>query len=200
MSLFLRIACQERLDAVGLANYHVQIDESSKMLQIVGECGQTLTNITGIRMSRMAPPMREIDLAVDLFDSFLAKHAATFKEFIAAKTKADQVKIPDTFKALQQAELSQDYYKNWSLKFVPKAYILNSKVSQKSSVSDKGVLALSPPDVNVLTHPEKAAQLLQGLSAQEFKEIQSWVDAVQVYTKALERKEALLKTLNSCEI
>jgi len=200
MSLFLRIACQERLDAVGLANYHVQIDESSKVLQIVGECGQTLTNITGIRMSRMAPPMREIDLAVDLFDSFLAKHTGTFKEFIAAKAKADQVKIPDKFKALQQTELYQDYSKNWSLKFVPKAYIFKNEKSYTSQVSDEGRLKLSPPDVNVLKNPEKAAQLIQGLTAEEFKEIQSWVDAVQVYTKALARKEELLKTLNSCEI
>ncbi|MEE8599407.1 MAG: hypothetical protein V3S69_07905, partial [Dehalococcoidales bacterium] len=100
MSLFLRQACQPLLDGVGLPNYHIQVDEVSKCLQVVGECGDVLTSITGIRLSRMAPADKEIALAIDLFDNFLAKHADTFKGFIAVKARADKASIPKEIEGL----------------------------------------------------------------------------------------------------
>lgn len=82
MSLILRKATQEILDANDLGMLHTDIDDGSHVLSLVTECGKPIVRISGIRFSRMAPTGKEIEYAVELFDSFLVKHGDSLREYI----------------------------------------------------------------------------------------------------------------------
>jgi len=86
MSLLLRQACQKSLDDFGLNNYHVRINEHSKTLTVVGECGAELINVHGIRFSRNTPTKDETEYAATLLDAFMGKHGVDVKDFITRNT------------------------------------------------------------------------------------------------------------------
>jgi len=100
MSLILRKQCQDVLDTFGLSTYHIQICENRKHLQIVGECGQPLVDIYGIRFTRLVPSVAEITYAGELFDEFLGIHGKLIQSYVA-KAK--------TFKALKSVKPSNDF-------------------------------------------------------------------------------------------
>jgi len=192
MSLFLRKACQENLDNVGLENYHIQVDESTKCLQIVGECGQILTSITGIRLSRMAPAPHEIKLAVELFDDFLAKHTATFKEFVAVKAKADNAVIPQTV-ALDKAQVTKQHYNDlWELRF------RMTNRDHTVTVTSNGLISMTSVAQNISEVP--ATYFTLGLTKTEYAVVKKWLEATADFHKWTKRKKKLLEILGTCEI
>lgn len=194
MSLFLRKACQEHLDGVGLQNYHIQVDDASKCLLIVGECGDTLVSIAGIRLSRMAPGDKEIELAIDLFDDFLAKHTGTFKEFIAAKIRADRAQIPLTPPNLMDAKVVDTSYQNyWQLTFD-----LKSLPSTRVTVRSNGYVHVPGMTFDLVLDPSDSIQ--HCISTAERRSIESWMKACTEYHEATTQKERLLEALSSCEI
>lgn len=194
MSLFLRKACQEHLDGVGLQAYHIQVDEPSKCLEIVGECGDTLVAIAGIRLSRMAPGDKEIVLAIELFDDFLAKHTGTFKEFITAKIRADRSKIPVVVPGLLNCKvIKQPYQEYWSLTFD-----LKSLPTTQVAVRSNGYLNIPAFTTNMVTDPSDDIQ--HCISAVERKAIKSWIKACTEFHSATTEKTRLLTVLSSCEI
>lgn len=85
MSLILRKECQYILDNYKLQNYHVLINQNTKYLQIVGECGQPLINISGIQFTRLTPTKLEIKYATELLNSFLTAHMSEITTYIAQK-------------------------------------------------------------------------------------------------------------------
>lgn len=194
MSLFLRKACQENLDGVGLQNYHIQVDEGTKCLQIVGECGDVFVSITGIRLSRMAPADKEIDLAIELFDDFLAKHTGTFKAFLDAKIRADKSKIPLEVKGLLDAEVTkpnwQDY---WNLKFSMKA-----APDQTIEVQSNGSVKIPQFQFDMVDDPKVNIQPV--LTPREVLSVQKWILACTEYHEATKEKTRLLEVLSTCEI
>lgn len=193
MSLFLRQACQNNLDGVGLSNYHIQVDEATKCLQVVGECGDILTSITGIRLSRMAPADKEIALAVQLFDDFLAKHAATFKGFIKAKIRADKANIPAEVDGLLNCTVEkQQYQEYWVLKF------------DLESLPETTILVRSTGYVNI---PAMSFEMIDNkdsiqysISNREKTIVTHWVKACAEFNTATKLKTRLLEKLSSCEI
>jgi len=82
MSLVLRKLCQESLDKYGLSVYHTEINETSKCLMIVGECGKPLVNIHGIHFSRLVPSKEEIEYASELFIEFLDIHGKKIADYV----------------------------------------------------------------------------------------------------------------------
>jgi len=193
MSLFLRKECQTLLDEVNLQNYHIQINESSKCLEIVGECGQVLTTIMGIRLSRMAPTKDEIKLALELFDNFLAKHAVSFKQFIEAKFTADNAVIPKSVKGLKNIKVSKDYQGDHTLTFYAKNY-----TEEAIRINSKGNIHIPRININLVKNPN--ATLQYALTDEEVTAIKTWIEATTAFNKAMEEKEKILSKLSSCEI
>lgn len=194
MSLFLRKACQENLDNVGLENYHIQVDEGSKCLQIVGECGDVFVSITGIRLSRMAPAEKEIELAIDLFDAFLAKHAGTFKSFLDAKTRADKAEIPTEVPGLLNVDVSHQKWQNyWTLNFDMK----NAPETTVDVHSD-GVLKIPMFQFDLVEDP--TVDIQPALAAIEANAVRKWIRSCTEFNDATAEKERLLAVLSSCEI
>ena len=195
MSLFLRKACQAHLDGVGLDNYHIQVSDSTKCLQIVGECGDTLVSIAGIRLSRMAPAANEIELAIELFDDFLAKHTGTFKEFIAAKIRADKSAIPPAPEGLLDAKMIKMPYQDFhQLTFS----LASCEKEHRITVRSDGYFNIPAFNMNMIENPGVSIQ--QGLSTAEKRIVTSWVKACKEFNDAIKEKVALLAKLSSCEI
>jgi hypothetical protein len=196
MSLFLRKKCQEKLDEVGLENYHVQVDETSKCLMIVGECGQIMTTIVGIRLSRMAPNEKEIDLALELLDDFLTKHADNFREFLKVKARAEQAKVPqaEDLPDLQNVSISkQTYHEYWELNFEP--LYAPAEVTVRST----GKITLHQVSLEA-DDPEEFDKMGNGLTLAEMNSVRYWLDQCSGYQKAIEEKKHVLSILSSCEV
>jgi hypothetical protein len=195
MSLQLRKACQQQLDAVGLDNYHIQVNRETKYLEIVGECGQTLVSISGIQLSRVAPNNSEMKLALELFDSFLAKHTGTFKEFITAKTRADAANIPKKVKGLKNAKVEkQTYYDRWDLTFTPECM-----PAESVTVSSNGVVSFPSRTVSY-NSPKDWRTVNAGLTVAETEHITEWILECIEFTAATKEKKKALEILSSCEI
>lgn len=196
MSLQLRKECQTLLDGVGLENYHVDIDERTKKLQIVGECGQPFVSISGIRLSRMAPPSKEISLAVELFEAFLVKHTALFKEFTAAKKIADSCSVPLKIKAIKNSRIEKNKYNTY--------YELNFFMSEDDerlvNVNSKGAVIINKKDININDKPDDLKKVKASLTDKETNAIRSWVTACNLYNEAIEKRDKLKSKLSSCEI
>jgi hypothetical protein len=195
VSLFLRKRCQEKLDNVGLENYHVQVDEPTKCLTIVGECGQLLTTIEGIRLSRMAPNDKEIMLALDLLDDFLTKHTHNFKLFREAKAAADKAKIPQPadLKHIVDATVEKQRYQDyWELKFTPVGALFDVTVKSNGKVT---VSQFSTKISN-----SDSAKLTNGMSADELRDMVGWVVACEEFTDTTNEKNRVLDILKSCEV
>jgi len=194
MSLFLRKACQDNLDGVGLENYHIQVDENTKCLQIVGECGDVLVSITGIRLSRMAPADKEIELALELFDDFLAKHAGTFKEFIAAKIRADKASIPKIVPGLMNCTVDKGMYQE----FHQLTFDMSADPNREVTVRSNGYFSMPSLQIDMVKFPDADIQL--SITATERKAVRNWVNACTEFNKAINIKTELLTKLSACEI
>ena len=201
MSLFLRKACQDLLDGVDLNNYHIQVDENTKNLQIVGECGQVLTSISGIRLSRMAPAKDEIQLALDLFDAFLAKHGSTFKEFIAVKAKADTTKEPDLPKALLNCASKSTYTNEYKAFTFTMHSRKNLENGYECEVRSNGAIKMPSLALNLHVYKDDVKQLRTcPLTEKEVTVIEKWLKDTSDFNIAVTRKGELLNKLNSCEV
>lgn len=193
MSLFLRKECQTLLDNVGLNNYHIQINENYKYLEIVGECGQSLCVINGIRLSRMAPAPAEIKLALELFEAFLVKHAATFKEFTKIKAEVDVIKIPQTIPEIPKINILQSNYdKSWQVQFD-----MENWPKQEVFIYSTGQISI---DFNEHIKNPQTDPLQATFTEQETIGVRNWLLACKKYNELSKKKENLLETLNSCEI
>lgn len=91
--LLLRKECQPLLDAVGLGNLHIEVQD--KCVVLVGECGKPLVSVKGISFSKPTINSVEREYAVELFDKFLAKYATDINTYITAK-QAYALVIPPT--------------------------------------------------------------------------------------------------------
>ena len=84
MSLLLREATQQHLDAVDLSEYHTSMNHN-KNPTIVGECGKPLFTLHGVTFSRAAPTVAEINIAAKLVKEFLAKHSKAIDSVLKAQ-------------------------------------------------------------------------------------------------------------------
>lgn len=193
MSLLLRKNCQELLDGVNLNNYHIQVDPNSKCLMVVGECGQELVAISGIRLSRMAPHQTEIDLAVELFDAFVTKHHQTFKEFTIAKNAADAAHIPKHITELPDATVTKKSYTGHWVLTVPTKNYPNTAVE----ITSAGKVFIPATQIENYTQNPHTEVLL---TPTENKAILNWLAACSDYNTALKRKTELLTKIATCEI
>ena len=108
MSLLLRKECQAILDDNNLPEYHVDITINNH-LEIVGECGQPLAVVYGIKFTRKSPGKLEIDYAVELFDAFLAKYKTRIVAYRSAAVKLKarpEVILPE---GLRKRQYCSDY-------------------------------------------------------------------------------------------
>ena len=193
MSLFLRDKCQEKLDSVGLNNYHVRVNDS-KNIYIAGECGKPLVTIEGISLSRKSPSLDEIKLATDLLDDFLSKHLILIKDYISTKNYSDSLKIPLKVNIKNSKVVKNAYYDYWILKFSPKYF----KEDDEISITNEG--KISVPSISFNLDEEIDVFINPILSKAELKAIKKWLKDFDEYTSAKEKENLLLQKLNSCEI
>ena len=199
MSLQLRKQCQAMLDNVGLNNYHVQIADDTKYMQIVGECGQPFVTIQGIRFSKMAPTQLEIDISLELFDAFLVKHTATFKAFIKAKAIADAFTVPEApVEIFPGARVQKQPYGNreWQLLLPTVSFYHNER--NPLVVTVKGKCEFPSVPLNFIESTVK--ELQPGFTVKEIKAIKAWCQKCSAYVEACNTYKRLSEQLNSCEI
>ena len=116
--LLLRQACQPLLDRLGLNNLHVTIDQ--KTLTIVGQCGNPLVAISGIKFSRNSASNEERDFATQLFASFLDKHKESILDFVKQKQAFTELPRPElpsdatSYYISSDKNSSQVYFKNYN--------------------------------------------------------------------------------------
>lgn len=93
MSLMLRKKCEEVLNNTYLENFHADIHQDTKVLQLVSECGKPLVSVNGITFSRNAPTNAEIEYCSELLTIFINKHRADIEKVL---TLQKQIKnFPD---------------------------------------------------------------------------------------------------------
>lgn len=90
--LLLRKECQPLLNAVGLNNLHIEIQD--KCLVLVGECGKPLVSVKGISFSKPTINSVEREYAVELFEQFLTKYEADITAYITDKKAFALIPIP----------------------------------------------------------------------------------------------------------
>ena len=194
MSIVLRTHCQPYLDDVGLDYLHVEVCERHKMLTVVGECGEHFVSIPGIRVSRMAPPEKEIGLATELFEAFLIKHAAQFHEYARTKKEADGCHVPTIVPDLLYSEVKKDTYGDqYTLTFN-----LWTNPDYKYTVRSNGTVQMPSASVNILEFPEK--DISRRITKAEKVAISKWLSACQRYVELNDKKSKLLSDISSCAI
>lgn len=190
----LRKKCQSLLDDVGLDNYHIQINEAHKILEIVGECGQSFVSIHGIRLSRMAPNDKEIELALELFEAFLVKHTATFKEYIKAKHAANLCHIPKEVEGLTGCSIYRNAYQD--------TYTLTFKTpnndSRNISIGSNGQVSFTAFSMDLNECP--ASDIFECPSEEEIALALKWLEDCNEYQELTDKAESLKNKLSSCEI
>lgn len=97
MSLMLRKSCQTILDNNNLGQFHTEINEASKSLSLVSECGKPLVYIHGISFSRLTPTKDEITYATELFDIFMTKHKNQINKYIQEKAVLNKLPKPENY-------------------------------------------------------------------------------------------------------
>ena len=156
MSLLLRNACQEKLDAANLHNFHCGVSSTGNHLTILGECGQIFVSVSGVQFARTAPSAAEIPLAVDLLESFLMKHKpdfdmyvhelAKFQKLAVIERKTDEYDIGTSGYGKDTLWHCDVYAEPYKLRINEKAHILNISLMIRSG--DYKTTHLVTPNTN----------------------------------------------------
>lgn len=178
MSILIRKGCQDLLDDAGLSMTHVGIE--SKTLCIVGECGQPILHINGIKFDTTVPKKAEIAYAIELFEAFLTKHKEAITNFIKAKREFNQLDFPEY-------EGKADYH----------SYQSTLTYSGTSST-----VKLFPSEEfiinNILTLKDMSLLLAE---IQEFQaDAKPFFDALSNYKAKEKELNAMQSALNKCDI
>ncbi len=193
MSIILRQGCQHLLNEMELDFIHTDIQ--NKILTIVGECGQPLLPINGIKFGSSNPTKQEIGYAVGLFEKFLEKHGEQLQEFIAEKKKYKIVEAPikpDSLKKYPNGGNRYDHTDNDAYRVYNKEYGFAYNSINKSS-NNKNHITF---DRNSSREEIKAAMeddVFFEIADKFFKEQNE-------YTKGATKMNELRNNLNKCDI
>ena len=192
MSLILRKKCQEILDDQKLSNYHVAIEESTKCMQIVGECGKPLFSIYGIKFTRMAPTKEEIEYAVELLDTFIIKHKTAITGFLSKiiiLKNLVEIKTTDTNRVWINTNHSSGYAKKYFSSYTDDAFKIQIN-GQDDKIAFDTIETYEKPvkisDYTFSVHRHNAAVKI--------------LKAFIVYTEAEEAVEEAKVALSVCDI
>lgn len=177
MSLLLRKGCQPLLDELDLEFLHVDIQ--NKCLCVVGECGQCIVTISGIKFNGTTPKTAEIEFAVELFQSFLTKHKDKLKEAIDAKKAFKLLEIPKIPEEYKSKYKSDGEFRNKELKY---SYYCHDK-----SMSFEGKIS-----------PERLKIILQDVTMIESADAY-WLE-LQAYQEQQKEVHKLISELQNCNI
>ncbi len=194
MSLILRNSCQTYLDNVGLENFHVEVEPSTKTLMIVGECGEQFVSIPGIRVSRLAPSMNEVNLATELFEAFLVRHAAKFHEYLKIKKEIDKCQIPTDIPGLLECKVERSNYR----KVYHLTFRLSSNPTYVCKVSSTGKVDM--PAISVFIPDTSIDDISRTVTKTEKTAILKWLSACEKHTLLAAQQEKLLQDISTCSI
>jgi len=80
--LMLRKDCQPLLDAIGMVDAHVEVDKYNKSPKIVGSCGKSIVDLSGIVFSKNTINASERAYGVELIGKFLEDNKDKFEELL----------------------------------------------------------------------------------------------------------------------
>lgn len=186
MSLMLRKTCQEYLDAVGLAEYHVRVDDHHKNMQIVGPCGQPLFTISGIRFSRAAPAMSEIEYGAELLQEFLLTHKKDIEAFFKARITLQNTKVVESVGNMSLWSNYNKYFGSYTEQET-KQCLTYSLAADQFKVTQENFSDIS-----------SLASLAKNKKIQ--KELKTAVEEYAVYQAALNEFNAAKQTAQTCNI
>lgn len=176
MSILLRKACQDALDANKLPMLHVGI--ANKCLTLNGECGQQLIQISGIQFLASQPKVKEIGYAIELFNKFLTKHAESIQTYLSKKKAFSELPEP----TYNNDKYTNNYNGNISLRSVNNYILFNADGTFKingtwASIAD-----------------------IQAHYDEHYPIVKPYLDAKNAYTIAQTELNKLSKSITSCDI
>lgn len=174
---------QEKLDAVGLHNLHVAITDN-KRLAIKTECGRYIVTVFGIEFTRRDPVMRELEYAVELFDSFLVKHIAAIKTALDLEHKLNNFEMPSY--PYLSSEFNYGNYK-FTIELGNGKTITFKEANGMYELYSHSKLTLE--DINKLKINQETLKRIHGMR-----------QAFNDRTALEEAKNAAWSTLNTCDI
>lgn len=186
MSILLRKECQPALNSIKLDMLHVDI--ISKILTIVGECGQPILSISGIKFTSMSPKKEEIEYAVELFEKFLSIHVIKLQDLIRAKLAFKLVKEPDIETYGFKAEHNKGYNKTFA-----SVKLTTAKNTYELDIKNNGIILINP-SYTIKEFEEFLPQVKDACKKAElyFNE----VEAYQKITDDIQKKQNLLASCN----
>jgi len=191
MSLLLRNACQDTLDNAQLSNFHIRVNEYSKAMTIVGECGQPFVSISGIKFARVVPSNAELPLAVELLDAFLMKHKPDFDLYVQELAKFKSLPVVE----MELNESSLDFIGyNDTARWVSK---VRSGCFQITINTDGTLFTI---DMNGSDPAFSIAECAKGPNLKHMQAGLAHLHSFIAYEKAEETVKALKEKLSSCEI
>lgn len=179
MSILLRKECQESLDNAGLEKLHVGI--SNKTLCLMGECGQTIITISGIKFNSNTITTKEIKYTVELFNEFIKKHTAKIQDFI---------KTSETFKKLKEPIFEPKG--NWAISYRELKYKLNG--SQILTIKNNGKVKFHSYDHTI----EEIREILDLI--ENTKSVNNYIAETINYNKIKENLNKAKAEIGSCNI
>ena len=187
MSLILRKQCQPLLDNVGLKELHVEAVDRG--MYIKGTCGKTVLTVGGINFNSRTVTKAEVEYAVELFGTFMAKHGKALKKYVAKKKEIYDLKepLPEDFGGLAGYNRNM-FTKNMVIK--GKAYSFNIA---KNSPTASPTISIGQVDLEVF---RELATKVEGI----ISEAQTYYKAREDYQNILAEDRKLQSEIAKCNI
>lgn len=132
MSLILRRTCQPILDKAGMQNFHIEMNEQQRVMEITTECGKSIVSVKGVNFSRKSPGKAEIEYAAELLEAFIMKYKKAILKYVALKDVYDAIApVPmyaadESYKILYQRILTKngsDY--NYTIEYKDAPFLIS---------------------------------------------------------------------------
>ncbi len=193
MSIILRQGCQHLLNEMELDFLHTDIQ--NKILTIVGECGQPLLPINGIKFGSNNPTKQEIGYAVGLFEKFLDKHGDQLQEFITEKKKYKIVEAPvkpDSLRRHPNGGIIYDHIDNDVYRVYNKEYGFTYN-SDNKPINNRNFITFDRSPIR--------KEVILAMQDDEFFEVaDKFFKEYNEYTKGAAKMNELRNNLNKCDI
>lgn len=192
MSLQLRQQAEKVLERHKLNNYHVRIDDALYM-NIVGECGQPLVTIYGIKFTKKTPTKSEIEYALTLLDSFLIKHSKDIKHYVAKYIEFK--KLPEVMHEKGKYTISKSWrfpaekLEDCSVQFLP-----------FEDIKDISVRVYHNKNVTVEINQISLEIYNKRIPPKMLKEAQEYLESFVKYQTEKFKLDDLKAKLNKCDI
>ena len=189
--LLLRKQTQPILDSFGLNMLHTEVID--KVLVIVGECGQPLVAISGIKFSKSSLSKDERDFATDLFEEFMVKHSKKLIDFVTQKKAFMAKPGPTKVRGIESSS-------TWS--HTTNSYTTRSFTykKQKITMNEKDNTVIDRCELHIEYKTAKEFKTNLTKAQDDMDVLKNYVTDYTIYKKEEQAIQALSAEIASCSI